>query len=124
MSQENNKKVIEDINTLLVSNTSKERHVAVGDDSIIKVWVKDLTFLEMQEAVRKVVNIDPNSGGVEIDLAGYWKYMLYKCIERTEPEMSKAQILALQPDILSRITAYLPQPQDLVAGPLEDGLEG
>ena len=122
MSQENNKKVIEDVNTLLVSNTSEERHVAVGDDSIIKVWVKGLTFLEMQDAVKEVVSIDP-SGGVEIDLAGYWKYMLHKCIERTEPEMSKAQMLALKPDILSRITNYLPQPQDLVAGPLGDGLE-
>lgn len=124
MSQENNKKVIEDINSLLVSNTSKERHIAVSDDSIIKVWVKDLTFLEMQEAVREVVHINPSNGSVEIDLAGYWKYMLFKCVERTEPEIGKAQLLALKPDILSRITSLLPQPQDLVSGPLEDGLEG
>tara|TARA_R110002012_G_scaffold1268_1_gene5159 strand:+ start:2564 stop:2938 length:375 start_codon:yes stop_codon:yes gene_type:complete len=123
VSQENNKKIIEDVNSLLVSNTSKERHVAVSDDSIIKVWVKDLTFLEMQEAVKEVVNIDPNNGRVEIDLAGYWKYMLFKCIERTEPEIGKAQLLALRPDILNRITSLLPQPQDLVSGPLGDGLE-
>ena len=123
MSQENNKKVIEDVNTLLVSNTSEERHVAVGDDSIMKVWVKQLTFLEMQDAVKEVVNIDPN-GSIEMDLAAYWKYMLYNCVERTEPEMGKAQLLALRPDILNQIIAFLPQPQDLVAGPLGDGLEG
>ena len=36
--------------------------------------------------------------------------------------MTKAQLYALKPDIASQITALLPQPQDLVAGPLEDGL--
>lgn len=123
MSQENSKKLVENVNSLLVSGASEERHVIVDEDSILKVWVRELSFLDTQKAIGEVVSVDQN-GAVEIDLSGYWKYMLNRCIERTEPELSRAQILALKPSIASQITAMLPQPQDLVTGPLADGLEG
>ena len=122
MSQENSKKIVEDVNSLLVNGASKERHVIVDEDSILKVWVKELSFLDTQKAVGEVVSVD-QSGAVDIDLASYWRYMLTRCVERTEPELSTAQILALKPSIASQITAMLPQPQDLVTGPLVDGLE-
>ena len=47
--------------------------------------------------------------------------MLTTCIDRCEPEIGKAKMLSLRPDILEKITGLLPQPQDLIAGPLEDG---
>jgi len=115
-----NKKIVEDVNSLLVNGISKEHHVSVDADTILKVWVKGLSFLEMQDAVKEVVNID-TTGDVEIDLAGYWRYMFMQCVERTEPEMSKTQLLSLKPEIATQITALLPQPQDLVAGPLGAG---
>ena len=122
MSQEN-KKIIEDVNSLLVNGSSKEHVISASADGILKVWVKELSFLETQEAIKEVVSMT-TEGEVEIDLAGYWKYMLMKCIERTEPSISHPQLLALKPEIGTQITALLPQPQDLMTGPLEGGPTG
>jgi len=120
VSQEN-KKIVEDINSLLVNKGAEEHEIAIDADTIMKVWVKDLSFLESQKAVKEVVDINP-AGDINIDMAGYWKYMLGQCVERTEPQLSTAQLYALKPAIAVKITALLPQPGDLVAGPLEPGL--
>lgn len=127
MSQEeqNNKTLVTNIDSLLVSSGTTPHDIAVDPDEpdiVLRVWVKELSFLEIQDAIKEVVNIT-QEGDVGVDLAGYWKHMMNVCIDRTEPKMGKAQLYALKPEIANQIIAVLPQPQDLVAGPLEDGLD-
>ena len=127
MSQEeqNPKIVIENIDSLLVSTATIPHDIPVdpdNPDNIIRVWVKELSFLQIQEAIKEVVQLNAD-GEVNIDLAGYCKYMMKMCIDRTEPKMGTAQMYALKPEIAGRITTLLPQPQDLVVGPLGDGLD-
>lgn len=121
MSQE--KKLVEDISSLLVNANSQQHDILVSEDSILKVWVREISFLDAQGALKECVSVSP-TGDVEIDLAGYWKYMLNTCVDKTEPVLSTAQIYALKPEIASQLTALLPQPGDLMTGPLADGLEG
>ncbi len=126
MSQEeqSNKTLITDIDSLLVSSGTTPHDIVVDPDdpdTVLRVWVKELSFLQVQDAIKEVVNITPE-GEVSVDLGGYWKYMMNICIDRTEPKMAMAQLYALKPAIANQIIAVLPQPQDLVAGPLEDGL--
>mgnify|MGYP003653263676 CR=1 FL=1 len=123
MSQEKpkEKKLASDINALLVRNEAEPHEIPVGDEECLRIWVKPITFLQTQRAIKEVVNLNATSGEVAIDLEGYWKHMLMTCVERVEPEMSKAQMLALRPEIMQHITALLPQPQDLMTGPLVDG---
>lgn len=127
MSQENksDSELLENVESLLVGNGSVLHEIPVDPENkpnlVIRVWVKELSFLQIQNALKEVVQLTTD-GEVNIDLAGYWKYMLNECVERTEPKMSKVQLYALKPDIAARVTALLPQPQDLVAGPLGDGL--
>ena len=127
MSQEeqNNKTLVTNIDSLLVSSGTTPHDIAVDPDEpdiVLRVWVKELSFLEIQDAIKEVVNIT-QEGDVGVDLAGYWKHMMNVCIDRTEPKMAKAQLYALKPEIANQIIAVLPQPQDLGAGPLEDGLD-
>jgi len=117
VSQENNK-IIEDINSLMVNSAAEEHYISVDADTGMRVWVKELTFLEAQGAVKEFMDFSTQTGEVSMDLGAYWKYMLTHSIDRTEPKMSKAQILSLKPAILSQITNLLPQPQDVVGGPL------
>jgi len=116
-----NKKIVENIESLLVNGATTEHCVSVEADSVIKVWVKELTFMEMQEAVKQFVSMS-TTGEVDIDMAKYWKYIFIKCIEKTEPEMSKTQMLALKTSAAVKIASLLPQPQDLVLDPLVDGM--
>ncbi len=119
-SQHDNYTVISDINRLMVAPAAVEHIIKVDPEdetAVMKIWVKDLTFLKMQEAIKSFVSIT-GTGNVDLDLAGYWKYMMRECIERTEPNLSMTQLMGLNTYIGQQITALLPQPQDLIAGPL------
>lgn len=124
--EQNPKKIIESIDSLLVSTGTVAHDIEVDPENnpgaILRVWIKEMSFLQVQKAIKEVVSIDQN-GSVNIDLAGYWKYMLTECVDHTEPAMSKVQMFALKPEIANKITDLLPQPQELVAGPLGDGLD-
>lgn len=121
LEEKQQKKLVSDLNALLVRNVAEPHDIPVGDNEYLRVWVKPITFLQKQRAVKEVVSLNGTTGEVGIDLEAYWKHMLTTCVERCEPEMSKAQMLSLRSDILERITSLLPQPQDLIAGPLLDG---
>ena len=114
-------KLVSDVNALLVRNVSEPNDIPVGDNEYLRVWIKPITFLQKQRAVKEVVSLNGTTGEVGIDLEAYWKHMLTTCVERCEPEMSKAQMLSLRTDIIEKITALLPQPQELITGPLVDG---
>ena len=76
--------------------------------------------MQMQNAIKTFVNIK-GDGGIDIDLASYWKHMFTECIERTEPRLTPTQMMQLQPYVAQQLTALLPQPQDLISTPLSDG---
>ena len=119
-SQHDNYTVISDINRLMVAPAAVEHIIKVDPEdetAVMKIWVKDLTFLKMQEAIKSFVSIT-GTGNVDLDLAAYWKYMMRESIERTEPNLSMTQLMGLNTYIGQQITALLPQPQDLIAGPL------
>tara|TARA_R100000152_G_C6780899_1_gene214319 strand:- start:4175 stop:4444 length:270 start_codon:yes stop_codon:yes gene_type:complete len=86
----------------------------------MKVNVRDLSFIDMQKAIKSFVSIEMD-GGIEIDLAGYWRYMMEKCIVSTEPSLSVVEMTGLNQFAGQQLTSVLPQPQDLLSGPLEDG---
>ena len=118
--EEQKKNKLESINGLLVEQGSTPHDVLVplgGEERVLRVWVKELSFIEMQSAVKDLMNVD-GTGNIEVDLGGYWRFVMLNCIDRTEPELSKTQLLALKPEIASRITKILPQPAELMGDPL------
>ena len=109
--------------SLLVNTTAKEHMISASPDNPelgLKVWVRELSFMQMQNAIKTFLNITAQ-GGVDIDLASYWKHMFAECIEKTEPRLTPTQMMQLQPFVAKQITALLPQPQDLISTPLSDG---
>ena len=106
-----------------MNSQATEHEIQVNEDddnAVMRVWVKELSFMQLQDAVKSFVSIKPNAT-VDIDLAAYWKYMFAEAIEKTEPRLTIPQMLSLRPFIANQITALLPQPQDLLANPLADG---
>ena len=115
--------IIADPMSLLVNSQAIEHEIRADEDNpdvIVKVWVKELSFMQMQEAIKTFVKITTN-GSIDMDLATYWKYMFAEAIDKTEPRLTIPQMLSLRPYIAQQITALLPQPQDLMTNPLVDG---
>lgn len=114
---------IAEASRLLVNSTATEHEIQADeqdDELVVKVWVKELSFMQLQQAIKSFVTLSAD-GGVDIDLAAYWKYMFAEAIEKTEPRLTIPQMLSLRPFIANQIIALLPQPQDLMADPLADG---
>lgn len=111
---------IADPMSLLVNNQAVEHEIKIDEDTVMKVYVKELSFMQLQEAVKTFVTISGN-GNVDIDLANYWRYMFAEAIDRTEPRLTIPQMLSLKSSVAQQITSLLPQPQDLMANPLADG---
>jgi len=120
---ERTEKIIEDASVLLASNDVIEHTISANPDDktqVMKVRVRNLSFLDMQNAIKSFVNIGTD-GGVEIDIAGYWRYMIEKCVVSTDPQLGRGQLLSLNQYVGGQLTALLPQPQDLMTGPLVGG---
>jgi hypothetical protein len=117
--------VVADINTILVNNNTTEHTVHVdpqNKNSVIKVHIRELSFIDMQKAIKSFISIS-GTGEVEIDLAGYWRYMYERCVVNTEPSLNTSQLLGLNQYVGSQLASILPQPQELMQGPLVDGNE-
>jgi len=117
--------IVKDVNSILVNNQTTEHTLSVDPDNphlVIKVNVRKLSFMDMQRALKSFVSIS-GTGEVEIDLAGYWRYMIDKCIVNTEPSMNTTQLTSLNQYAGEKLASVLPQPQDLLAGPLGVGNE-
>ena len=115
---------IAEATSLLVNSQAVMHELKANEEGteILNIWVKELSFMQMQDAIKTFVNIK-QSGSIDIDLAAYWKYMFAEAIEKTEPRLSIPQMLSLRPFIAQQITALLPQPQDMLTNPLVDGLD-
>lgn len=116
---------IADPMSLLVNSQAVEHEIQADENDpevVMKVWVKELSFMQLQDAIKTFVNLSA-AGSVDIDLANYWKYMFAEAVEKTEPRLTIPQMLSLRPFIANQITALLPQPQDLLANPLAGGAD-
>lgn len=112
---------IAEIASLLATSQAVEHEIKINEEGeVLRVWVKELSFIQMQDAIKSFVTIKSN-GSVDIDLAAYWKYMFAEAIEKCEPRLTIPQLLSLRPAVANKVTALLPQPQDLMNDPLVDG---
>jgi len=115
--------LVDNAMSLLVKTDAKEHMIRADPDNPdigLKVWLRELSFMQTQNAIKTFVNITAD-GSIDIDLAAYWKHMFAECIEKTEPRLTPTQMMQLNPFVASQLTSLLPQPQDLISTPLSDG---
>jgi len=99
-----------------LSNNPK-RHELETPVGTLVVYVKPLSWVAQQEAMSQFVSFKPDSNGdvaPNIDLGGYWKYVLTQCITKTEPAMSKDDLLNLTPEVGAVVRTVLPDLNDII----------
>jgi len=101
---------------LLNSQNVQKHEVQVDpNDSevIMEVWVKELTFLDIQRAAQEMIIIQ-EGGDLGFSLEGYWRHAFSHWVTRTNPELSANELLELSGYAGDKLAAILPQPNDLV----------
>tara|TARA_R110002020_G_scaffold155281_1_gene336171 strand:+ start:398 stop:766 length:369 start_codon:yes stop_codon:yes gene_type:complete len=105
-------KVVSDKNALF-ARTNTECHelkVSPNSDEVLKIWIKEPTWLQVEQAMTSIMKIDTNTQQIDIDMNTMYRFMCKEFIEKTEPELTTTEILRLSPYIGSQLKDVLPNP--------------
>ena len=105
-------KVVSDRTKLFIGSDSEchEIKVAPDSDEVLKVWIKQPTWLQVEQALSSVMNIDSSSQSMDIDLNKMYKFMVTNFIDRTEPSLSATDLMRLTPFVGNQLKEILPNP--------------
>ena len=103
--------IVSDKNRLFAAVETKCHHLKVSEDSddVLKVWVKEPTWLQVEQALSSIMKMDAQNG-MELDLNAMYKFMAENFVEKTEPSLSGIEILRLSPYIGAQLKEILPNP--------------
>ena len=118
------KQILNDKSKLLVTKESKLHQIKVAPDSdeYLNIWIKEPTFLQLEQAQMKLFNINAQAKDVQMDITEVYHYLFEAFIEKTEPSLGPLDLLRLNPYVGQQIKAILPDPFDMQAG--DENLKG
>ena len=107
-----NHKIATDKSKLLASRQSTEHYVRIapGSDEYLKVWIKEPTFLQLEQAQMKLFDFNSGSQEINLDMSEVYRYLWDAFVEKTEPALSAMDVLGLNPYIGNQLKEILPNP--------------
>ena len=107
-----NKEVVNDKSVLfaLDETTMHELRVSPNSEQIMKVWVKEPTWLQVEQALSSVMDLNQQTQSMNLDLNKMYRFMVENFIEKTEPSLNTLELLKLSPYIGSQLKEVLPNP--------------
>tara|TARA_R100000152_G_C6680086_1_gene114176 strand:- start:173 stop:562 length:390 start_codon:yes stop_codon:yes gene_type:complete len=106
------KPIVNDRNALF-AQTETEMHllkVSPDRDEYMKVWVKEPTWLQVEQALSSVMKVDAKTQSLDLDMNEMYKFMVENFVEKTEPQLSGIELLRLSPYIGAQLKEVLPNP--------------
>jgi len=106
------KKIVSEKNKLF-ANVETESHllrVSPDTDEYLKVWVKEPTWLQVEQALSSVMNVESGGQSFGLDLNKMDKFMVENFVEKTEPSLTAIDLLRLSPYVGAQLKEVLPNP--------------
>tara|TARA_R110001592_G_scaffold50615_1_gene156359 strand:- start:223 stop:591 length:369 start_codon:yes stop_codon:yes gene_type:complete len=107
-----NKEIVNDKSALFaaVETTMHELRVSPNSEQIMKVWIKDPTWLQVEQALSSVMDLNSQTQSMNLDLNKMYKYMVENFVEKTEPVLNSLELLKLNPYVGAQLKDVLPNP--------------
>lgn len=120
-----NKEIVNDKSVLFAAEetTMYELRVSPDSEQIMKVWVKEPTWLQVEQALSSVMKIDSSTQKMDIDLNKMYKFMVENFVEKTEPSLSSLDLLRLNPYVGAQLKDVLPNPFNDMSTEADTGKE-
>ena len=99
--------------SMLFARTETECHelrVSPDSDEIMKVWVKEPTWLQVEKATSQLMKINSRTQEMEVDMNALYKYLVSEFIEKTEPPLEALDLIRLNPYVGAQLKEVLPNP--------------
>ncbi len=90
--------------------------VAPNSDEYLKVWIKEPTFLQLEKAQAKLINLNSRTQDISLEMDTLFRYLWEAFVEKTEPSLTAIEIIRLNPYVGSQIKEILPDPFDMKTG--------
>jgi hypothetical protein len=112
------KKIVSDKSLLFAAREAQMHYLKISEnsDEHLKIWIKEPTWLQVEQAMASVMNINPKTQEMDIDLNNLYHYMIDNFIEKTEPDLSKVDLIRLSPYLGSQLKDILPNPLQELSG--------
>lgn len=97
----------------LFARTKTECHelrASPDSDEVVKIWIREPTWLQVEQALTSIMNIDTTTQKIDIDMNKMYRFMCKEFIEKTEPSLSTTEILRLSPYVGTQLKEILPNP--------------
>lgn len=109
------KKTLKDKNLLFAPTESQVHYIKVAPDSeeYLKVWIKEPTFLQLEKAQAKLINLNSRTQDISLEMDTLFRYLWEAFVDKTEPSLTAIEILRLSPYVGNQIKEILPDPFDL-----------
>jgi hypothetical protein len=109
------KKTLKDKNLLFAPTESQVHYIKVAPDSdeYLKVWIKEPTFLQLEKAQAKLINLNSRTKDISLEMDTLFRYLWEAFVDKTEPSLSAIEILRLSPYVGNQIKEILPDPFNL-----------
>ena len=113
-----NKKIVSDKSLLFAANEPKLYYLKIAEnsDEHLKIWVKEPTWMQVEAAMASVMKVNSRTQEMDIDLNNLYHYMIDNFIEKTEPSLSKVDLIRLSPYLGIQLKDILPNPLQDLAG--------
>ena len=114
------KQIISDKKNLFAAEESELHYVKVSPDSeeYLKVWIKQPTWLQVEQATTSVLKLNPKTQEMDLDLNAMYRFLVDNFIDKTEPSLSAVELIRLTPFVGNQLKDILPNPFE---GLQEDG---
>ena len=106
------KTIVTNKESLFAASESAPHYVRVSPDSeeYLKVWIKEPTWLQVEQATNSVLKLNARTQEMDIDLNAMYKFMVDNFIDKTEPSLSAVDLLRLSPYVGNQLKTILPNP--------------
>jgi hypothetical protein len=106
------KKTVKNKSSLFATNESVLHHIRVAPDSdeYLKIWIKEPTFLQLEKAQAKLINLNSRTQDISLEMDTLFRYLWEAFVDKTEPQLSPVEIIRLTPYVGNQIKEILPDP--------------
>ena len=119
----NEKKIVSDKSLLFAANEPKIYYLKIAEnsDEHLKIWVKEPTWMQVEAAMASVMKVNSRTQEMDIDLNNLYHYMIDNFVEKTDPSLSKVDLIRLSPYLGSQLNDILPNPlQDFMGDDIKN----
>jgi hypothetical protein len=106
------RKTVKNKSSLFATTESTLHHIRVAPDSdeYLKVWIKEPTFLQLEKAQAKLINLNSRTQDISLEMDTLFRYLWEAFVDKTEPQLSPVEFIRLTPYVGNQIKEILPDP--------------